>query len=433
MLDVEKIVSLSLKRGADEAEAFRSSGKSFSFSSVKDKIHSKEFDEETGFGVRVLKQKSIGFSFFSREQDAEKAVNNALALANYSEKTSFHFPKKQSAAKADCFDKRVKDLSEEDGKRFLLELISGVKQKANPIECAVSFGASECEIANCAGLHASEQYSEFSVSAEAESGGKTGHESAGSCFLDVNASELGVKAGERAIDAGKAAKAKQGVRPVIFDARAVYSFVSELLLPSFNGNVVRRGSSFLCGKIGKKIARASFSLHDDPLAHALGASSFDGEGIAGKRKTLVEKGVLKNFLFDSKTVAAVGELKRELNASPGNCGRSGFDSAPGIGHSNLVVDCGCVDDLVSECRNGLYVASFFGTHTANKTTGDFTVSVDCGHEIENGELSTPVLGAMISGNVFTLLEQITGIEKKQETFYDLISPKIAFKKISVTA
>ncbi|MBI5158775.1 TldD/PmbA family protein [Candidatus Micrarchaeota archaeon] len=433
MLDVEQVVSLALKLGADEAEAFRSSGKSFSFSSVKDKIHSKEFDEETGFGVRVLKQKGLGFSFFSREQDAEKAVRNALALADYSEKTSFHFPKKQKTVKTNCFDKRVSALSEEDGKKMLLELINSVKEKANSIECRVSFSSSKAEIANCAGLHASEQYSDFSASAEAESNGKTGHESAGSCFLDLNVREIGAQAGARAKDAGKAVKAKPGAREIIFDVQAVYSFISELLFPSFNGNTVRRGSSFLCGKLGKQIACRQFSLHDDPLAQALDICSFDGEGIASKRKTLVEKGVLKNFLFDSKTLAASGELKRELNASPGNCARAGFDSAPGIGHSNLVIDSGSSGDLVRECKRGLCVTSFFGTHTANTTTGDFTVSVDCGYEIENGALSTPVLGAMISGNVFTLLEQISGIEKKQERFYDLISPRVAFKKMSVSA
>lgn len=432
-MDVEKVVSLALELGADEAEVFHSSGQSFLLTSVKERIHSKQFNEESGFGVRVLKKRGIGFSFFSREQDAERAIKNALDLSDYSEKTDFHFPEKQTIAKAKCFDKKISELNEEDGKKLLLELLGGVKKKARPTECFVSFGGGEVEIVNSSGLSAAEKYSELSLSAEAEFKGKTGHESQGSSFLDLDVEKIGETAGERARDAGKASKITAGKYAVVFDVRAVYSFIFELLLPSFNGNIVRRGSSFLRGKLGKRIACEEFSLADDPFACAVNACSFDGEGIASEKKELVEQGVLKNFLFDLKTISLAKGLERELNPSPGNCARENFDDAPGIGHSNLIVGSGSVSDLVRECKKGVYITSFFGTHTANKITGDFTVSLDCGYEIEKGELCKPIMGAMLSGNVFNLLERISGIEKKQEKHFELISPRIAFEKISASA
>ncbi len=431
LLDIDKVISLALKLGADEAEAFSSSGTAYAFSSVKDEIHSKQFSEENGVGVRVLKNGRIGFSFFSRDQDAEKAVRNALNLSNYSEKTDFHFPEKQKTAKAKCFDKNISDLNEEDGKRMLLELLDGVKKKAKPTECFVSFGCGSVEIANSNGLFEREEHSEINASAEAEYGGKSGHESQGSCFLELNLAEIGVNAGVRAIDAGKAGKTIPGERVVVFDVRAVYPFIAELLLPSFNGNLVERGSSSLRGKLGQKIASVEFCLSDDPFAKAMNACSFDGEGIASARKALVEKGVLKNFLFDLKAISS-SKNAGEQNASPGNCSRENFSDAPGIGNSNIVVAGGSVGDAIAECRSGIYVASFFGTHTANKITGDFTVSVDFGCEIAGGELCKPVMGAMLSGNVFKLLE-LMSIEKKQEKYFDLVSPRISFEKMSVSA
>ena len=100
-----------------------------------------------------------------------------------------------------------------------------------------------------------------------------------------------------------------------------------------------------------------------------------------------------------------------------------------VSSSNIVVGSGNVSDLIAECKNGIYLYSALGWHTANSLVGDFSVSIDVGFKVVDGEIKEGVKG-IITGNFFEMLHKIK-IEKKQERFLDLISPKIEFYDVGV--
>ena len=181
-------------------------------------------------------------------------------------------------------------------------------------------------------------------------------------------------------------------------------------------------------RLGRKIGAESLTLTDNPLFNGPGSSSFDGEGTRCAEKKLIEKGIARNFLFDLKTASLAGD---SLNPSPGNCSRASYMAEPGIGSSNLVLGKGKTRDVLSECASGILVCSVFGEHTANDLTGEFSVSVERGFEIRDGEKGKPVRGNVISGNIFELIKNIAAIEAKQERIGSFISPRIFFEGLQV--
>ncbi|MEM3030504.1 MAG: TldD/PmbA family protein [Candidatus Micrarchaeia archaeon] len=426
---IERFVRLALSLGADEAEAFHSESTGYSFSSMGRRIHSKEFEADEGWAVRVIKEGRMGFAFFTKESEAQKAVKRALALAKFCEKADYSFPERGRMGRARCFDRRIAGMGEKDGLTMMRAVFDAMSRKgASPTECALEFGASFEEVCNSNGVLANEERTSLVSFLACSYGGKSGSASAGSALLDFDVADVAEKAAEQAKARSSARPLEKGVRTAVFDAVSLVQLLN-VLLPSLNGDRVRRGASALAGRLGEKIAAESFSLYDDPFALGIGACSFDGEGTPGRKKELISRGVLSGFLFDVK--GACLARKKGLATSAGNCVRTGYAAAPGIGASNLVIEKGRVEDVVEEVRNGVFVSSFFGEHTANKVTGDYSVSIDLGFEIKRGELAGPVSEVTMAGNVLEMLRNVTAIEKKRERHFGLTAPRIAFKNLSI--
>src|SRR5665213_1741358 len=145
--------------------------------------------------------------------------------------------------------------------------------------------------------------------------------------------------------------------------------------------------SILAGKTGWP----SLSLRKlVPRGHR--STPFDGEGVANRKRILVEKGVLQTWLMDSAAA-------RQLNlATTGNAHR-GSSGPPGPGPFNLYIAPGAPSRraLMSDIASGFYVTELMGMGV-NGVTGDYSRGA-AGFWIENGELAFPVSEVTVAGNL----------------------------------
>ncbi len=432
---MEKFIKLAEQMGADEAEFFHQHSKIYEYLTLNDALHQKEFDVDDGYGVRVLKDGRVGFSFFSDEKNAGEAARLALRMSKFSERCDIEFPRRQRYARALSFDKKIERFDERDAKETLDAMLSKIEENAKPTECMLAHGTALVEIANSSGLRASDSHTLFSVYAQARAGNNIGHDSGASSFLaGVNVEKIGQHAGELARKMVGARLTKTRKTAVVFELCALQEMLFMMLAPAVNGERGRRGISFFCGKKGARVASESLTVCDDPLLpHGLGTRAFDGEGSASRKKFLIIKGVFSEFLYDLRTLALMRKngAGNSKGCSPGNAARGGYTSLPRISPSNLVIGRGAIGDLVADCDEGLLVHSFMGEHTSNELTGDFSVQANIAFEVKNGEERGPVKAALISGNFFELIKNIAGIEKKQQSTGILISPRIAFSDVQV--
>ena len=157
---------------------------------------------------------------------------------------------------------------------------------------------------------------------------------------------------------------------VVLDPRVVTTLLS-IVSSALSGEAVVKGRSFFAGRAGEKVATASFTLVEDPTEpRAFSAAAFDAEGLACRRTTLIDGGVLQGFLYD--TVSG----RRAGTASTASAVRGGYAGTPGPGCRALLLQPGNHDQaaILAVVGEGLFVQSVTGVGSGvNPVSGDFSV------------------------------------------------------------
>jgi PmbA protein len=226
--------------------------------------------------------------------------------------------------------------------------------------------------------------------------------------------EVGKEAARRTLRKLGPRKVATCEAPVVFDREAARSIIGTLAGCAMGGAIWRK-SSYLAGREGTQVASPLLTLVDDPLlVRAPGSRPFDGEGLAGRKNTLVERGELKMYLCDSYSGR---KLSRPSTANASRGGGGGV----GVSTTNFICQAGDLtcEQIVAKTERGLYVTEMMG-FGFNAVTGDFSRGA-AGFWIENGELTHAVSEVTISLNLDELLKRV-----------DLVGNDLDWKSSTVT-
>ncbi|NOG72736.1 TldD/PmbA family protein [Roseicella sp. DB1501] len=215
-----------------------------------------------------------------------------------------------------------------------------------------------------------------------------------------DAALLGRRAGEKAVARLNPTRPKTARLPVVYDPRVAASLLGHLA-GAINGAAVARGTSFLRDRLGQRVLAPGLTLVDDPTRHRGRRSRpFDGEGMQGVRRAIVEDGVLTSWVLDWRSARQLGMT------STGHAGR-GTGSPPSPSTTNLWLEPGSVTPaaLMADIRLGLYVTELIGSGV-NGITGDYSRGA-AGFLIRDGALAEPVSEVTIAGNLREMLLHLT--------------------------
>lgn len=233
------------------------------------------------------------------------------------------------------------------------------------------------------------------VSALAEKDGlkERDYETRTARFLaDLPAPEsIGRVAGERAVARLAPRKIESQKAAVIFESRMARGLIAPLL-GAISGAAVARGVSFLRDQLGKQVFAAGIEIEEDPLRpRGLSSRPFDGEGVAVKRRALIENGVLTTWLLNSAAA-------RQLGMTTTGHATLGHGGPPGVGPSNITLKPGADDlaALMARAGKGLVVQETFSP-SINPNNGDYSVGI-AGYWFENGARAFPVSEVTVAGN-----------------------------------
>ena len=213
--------------------------------------------------------------------------------------------------------------------------------------------------------------------------------------------EIGRTAARRALRRLGARRVPTAEVPVIFDPDMAASLLRHVAAAA-TGPSLYRGASFLLNRLGQTIAAPAVTIVDDgTLPGALGSRPFDGEGLAVRRTTLVDRGVLSSYLLDTYSGKKLGLPSTHHAARDG--------SGVSVSTTNLHLAAGTSDprDLIGSVKNGLYVTELIG-FGVNGVTGDYSRGA-VGLWIENGELAYPVEEITVAGNLLEMFQAIEGV------------------------
>ena len=148
------------------------------------------------------------------------------------------------------------------------------------------------------------------------------------------AEEVAAKAAREAYETLDPRPVKTQRAAVIFHADVSRALLGGIL-GAVDGERVLQGASFLAKKMDQKIGSELITIVDDGTREkGMASEPFDGEGVPTQKRVIVDKGVLKGFLYNTSVA------KRAGVRSTGNASRGGFGSLPGIGPHNFFMAAG---------------------------------------------------------------------------------------------
>ncbi|MGC9058602.1 MAG: TldD/PmbA family protein [Candidatus Nanoarchaeia archaeon] len=233
----------------------------------------------------------------------------------------------------------------------------------------------------------------------------SGHATLAECSLKkFNLSAAGQQAGEFAKAMANPSDAVPGKYDVLFSPLA-FAVLLECIGQATSIFSVEAGTSWFSDKIGQKIAPEFVNICDDGrLPGGLGSCPYDDEGVPTQRTAVIEKGVLKTFLYNTSYAR---KYKTKTTANAGL-----FAPEP----TNIILEAGSQEPnaLLKDIKKGIYITNLWYTRFQNYATGDFsTIPRDAAFLVERGHLK-PIKGIRLSDNMQNLLKNIAAIANDQK-------------------
>lgn len=412
-----RLIAMARKSGADAADVVILRGQSVSAELRLGQPEKMERSEGIDLGLRVfIGQRQASVSSSDLGTDALSAVvERCTAMARAvpeDEYCGIAAPSEIAASwpELDMYD------ATEPAAEALLDLARATEEAALAVPGVNNSGGAEgswgrstvvlCASNGFAGGYAT---SRFGVGVSVMAGEGTGMERDYEFSSAIYRSDLddaggvGRAAGERAVRKLGPRKVKTMKVPVVFDPRVSNGILGHLS-GAISGAAIARGTSFLKDRLGQPVMPKGFTVVDDPhRQRGLRSKPFDGEGLANRRRNLVEDGVLQGWVLDLRSGRQLG-LTSSGNASRGTSG------PPGPATTNLYLEPGSITPaaLLAEIGTGLYVTELMG-FGVNGVTGDYSRGAS-GFWIEGGTLAYPVSELTIAGNLKEMLMALTAAD-----------------------
>ncbi|MBV1796321.1 TldD/PmbA family protein [Siccirubricoccus sp. G192] len=410
---LQELVAAARKAGADAADALLISSASLSVQRRLGQIEHLERAEGFDLGLRVFvgQRQAIVSSSDPSARGFAALAERAVAMARAVPEDSFAgLPEAPDGLVAVDLD--LADATEPSAEDLIARAAAAeaaalaIPGVTNSEGAEAGFSRYTVALAGTHGFAGAYLRTSHSLSATALAGQGTGMERDYDYATAVHLADLedaaaiGRRAGERAVARLNPRRPRTARLPVVYDPRVAGSLLGHLA-GAINGAAVARGTSFLKDRLGQRVLPAGLTVFDDPTRRrGLRSRPFDGEGMKGERRAIVEDGVLTTWILDWRSARQLGM------ASTGHASR-GTSGPPSPAPSNLWLAPGSVTPaaLMADIREGLYVTELIGMGV-NGVTGDYSRGA-AGFMIRDGALAEPVSEITIAGNLVQMLLALT--------------------------
>lgn len=432
---VASLLEKAKKYGATSADVVMAEGRELSATLHGGKIDTIERSENSGFGLRAFVGSQSAIISSSKFDDADVLAERAVSMAKQAPADEYASlaAKDQLATKfidLDVFDAKEPEPSELINLATETEAIALAQKGITNSDGADSgFGSYITTLATSSGFYHTHNSTRFSLSVSVLAGSGEGMErdydfSSSRHFADLRSPEAIAKyAAERTIKRLNPRKVKSGVYPIIFEPRISNDIVSDLAT-GINGSSVARGTSYLKSKMGEQLFSSNITITDDPhIVRGMASKPFDAEGVRNEKINVIENGVLKTWLLDTRSA---NQLKTKTN---GRAAR-GAGSPPSPSCTNLYMAAGKLspEELIKDIKQGFYVTETSGMGV-NYTNGDYSVGAS-GFWIENGEITYPVNEVTLAGNLLDMFKNLIPANDLVFT-YSINAPTIRLEGMTV--
>jgi len=155
--------------------------------------------------------------------------------------------------------------------------------------------------------------------------------------------------------------------------------------------------------LGRKFGRPELNIVDSAALPGLrGSYKYDDEGVPAKKTYLIKEGKLVGRLHSRETAARMNEKPT------GNARAINYSFPPIVRMTNTYIEPGAAsfEEIIADIKEGVYAKNWFGGTTSMEM---FTFSAGEAYMIRNGKLAEALRPVVLTGNVFTTLNNIDAI------------------------
>jgi len=417
---IDQIKSKIKQSGIKDFEIYFQEPRSYQLFIRRNELEMIQRNERKGASLRIH-DGGLGFSvtnIFS-EEGIESMIKNAHSMARIGKKVDFEFPSGNKISNVKTVDEKLKyENSEESINDYFKQILQSAKE--NKVE--ISFGklkAFDIKTTILNNNFEKERWDTFfRIELSLKPNGNEFWVNRFSRSLDdipLSKIEEWMKISKRSLH--KAEEPETEKTTILFNPDTIVDALVPVL--SYHSSASSKKKKTTIFEQGKLCTPTNISITDEGThPFALQTHSFDDEGVAQNSKPIIEKGIFKNFVSDQFFAKALGE------SSTGNGLRQRFSlyliddkylTLPENQTTNLIIHPGTqtLKKLISEIKKGIikYMSSWLHPYEASDSFGTEIRNADF---IENGEITGPVKGGVVSGNVFDMLKNVSGISKEIE-------------------
>ena len=418
---IEKLIRSMMGRHIDDADLYFQSSSYESWYLEDSEVKSGSFSIDRGVGIRAVSGDKTGYAYCDDIllPAMQRAADAARSIALSSTKTM------QSVAVSGSSVARYQGINPIEGmskqeKIALLESIDKEARRLDPRVIQVNASLSGCyEVIMVAGMNGNLVADirplvsiNVSVMVEDKHGRRESARSGGggrvaySYFLQhEQALNYAREAVREALINLEAEDAPAGTMPVVLGPGWPGVLLHEAVGHGLEGDFNRKGLSAFSGKMGQQVAAKGVTVVDDgTLPDRRGSLTIDDEGTPTQCTTLIEDGVLVNYMQDKLNAKLMGMRPT------GNCRRESYAHLPMPRMTNTYMLAGKhnPEEIIRSVKRGLYAVNFGGGQV-DITSGQFVFSASEAYLIEDGKVTTPVKGATLIGNGPDVMKQISMI------------------------
>ncbi len=431
----EKLVRFGLKSGADEVEVTISDDREFSLDVRLAQIENLLEAGSRAVGLKVIKDKKTAFAASSdlSQETLRRLVKNAVAraeLANRDECAGLPlvFSENSNTAALDLFDPEIGELEPDRKIRLALDTERiALKDKRITNSHGASLVTNEVltVLANSKGFMGSCEQTFCSLSLGLQAG-ETDNKvedywfSTERFFKRLEPPELlARKAVERTVRLLNPRKIKTQAVPVIFEPQMT-AWLLGFLFACVSGMAVYQKATFLAGRLGTRIGNGKVTVIDDGLVPGrLGTRPFDTEGVACQKTTVLEKGILRQYLCNTYAGRKL-DLPSTGNADGAGVSPNNFYLVPGSLSA---------EEIIASTERGFILTRTIG-HGLNPATGDISRGA-FGLWVEKGEVVYPAAEVTVSGNLENILKNIEAVGNDLDFRTAVCGPTIKIAELIV--
>jgi PmbA protein len=443
----DKTVAMAEKTGAAQAEVY----------ATKAKIVSIYIDDglpkiggtvtEFGIGLKYIIGKRIGFTSSTlaqeKPQDVVERAKSLAKVSNEDEKfISLPSPKKASGSSERFYDRNTAAADSS----YIMEKAMETVESASSHNVTVPNGflrtsSIEYYIGNSLGVHAG---SKGTITFGFFTAKSTNHETVGEgvqrCWSrsieTIDFDSIGEKVRLQALSVmnAKAFKENWSDAIAVINPSEASELINGLVEFAVSGENVNKRSSPWTDKVGEKLASENLTVIDNGLSkNGLLSGVVDDEGVPTRKTMLLEKGVLRSYIFDTynanqleleSTGNGMRRIARELAGRfsvPCRCSGTTMEVVPGSRS---------VDDIVSEIKRGVYI-EHFAFPLVDPMSGSFSNEIRNARLIENGELGMPFKYALLVGNLYESIKGNLLVANDPEVHDNRVVPTMAFPNTEI--